>query len=167
MKVLILSDIHDHVEKLQQVIEQVTGQVERVIFCGDMCSPFTARLLAQLKLPTYACLGNNDEDQIGLTKQAGDLFDWTFLAQEYGQIQLDGKKIAFCHYPKLGQLLAQTGEFDAVFHGHTHQPYQRKVAECLLLNPGAVCGIQQGQPGQASYAVYDSASHTAEIVYLD
>lgn len=166
MKVAILSDIHDNIWNLEKVLSLLKGQVEALIYCGDFCAPFIPPKLSILDIPIYACLGNNDEDQIGLLKQGGDKFNWTFLAEEYGQIELDGEKIAFCHYPKLGELLAKSGEYDAVFHGHTHNSLNKTYGKTLLVNPGAVCGIQKGKPGVGSYAIYDTKTNTAEIVLI-
>lgn len=168
MKVLVLADIHDHIEKLQKVVDQVSGKVEVAIFCGDMVSPFTTGLLAKLDLPTYACLGNNDEDQVGMVKRGGAKFVWTHLSQEFGQIELAGNKIAFCHYPKLAELLAKTDEYDAVFFGHTHLATAKMVGKTLLLNPGAVCGINFSTAGYdpGSFALYDTDANSAEILIL-
>ena len=116
MKIAVLSDIHDHLTGLEKVLEEIKDKdIETIIFCGDMISPFTTGILAKANLPTYACLGNNDEDNIGMMKKGGDKFTWFHLSQEYGEVELDGKKIAFCHYPKLGELLAKSGEYDVVF----------------------------------------------------
>jgi uncharacterized protein len=164
MKIAVLSDSHDHVENLRMVVTEIKGKVEAVIFCGDFCAPFMPAVLKELNLPVYACPGNNDEDQIGQVLRGGDNFHWTPLANEYGEVELDGKKIAFCHYPKLGELLAGTGDYDAVFYGHTHDHRNEKVGNTLLVNPGAVCGIQKGKYGVASYAIYDTSTNTAEII---
>lgn len=166
MKIAILSDIHDHIWNLEKVLTEIDGKVEALVFCGDMVAPFTAGILGNVGLPIYACLGNNDEDHIGLLKKGGENFTWFFLSQEFGTVELDGKKIAFCHYPKLGELLAKSGEFDAVFHGHTHNSRNEMYDNCLLVNPGAICGIQNGKPGIASYAIYDTTSNTAAIIEL-
>src|SRR3989344_4618921 len=142
MRVAILADIHDHLTNLEKVLTEIKSKkIETIIFCGDLISPFTTGVLAKANLPTYACLGNNDEDHIGMMKKGGDKFTWFHLSQEYGIVELDGKKIAFCHYPKLGELLAKSGEYDAVFFGHTHEIINKIVGKTLLLNPGAVCGI--------------------------
>lgn len=162
----MLSDIHDQIVNLEKAVVQVKERCEAVIFCGDMVAPFTAKILAGTGLPTYACLGNNDEDHIGLLKMSGEKFTWWFLAQEFGEVELDGKKIAFCHYPRLGELLAKSGDYDLVCHGHTHEVRNEMIESCVLLNPGAVCGIQSGRPGIASWAVYDTESHEAEIVEI-
>lgn len=166
MRIAVLSDIHDNIWNLEKIIPDIKLNAEVVIFCGDMVAPFTAAMLATTGLETYACLGNNDEDHIGLFKQAGKQFHWTNLSQEFGEVELGGKKIAFCHYPKLGELLAETGHYDLVGFGHTHEVRNEAKGNCLLLNPGAVCGIQKGRPGSAHYAVYDTEIHTAKIVEI-
>lgn len=164
MQIAILSDIHDNIWNLEKVIAYLQGQVEAVICLGDFCSPFIPPYIAQLRVPVYSCLGNNDEDQIALLKKGSELFHWTVLGAEYGRIELDGKKIAFCHYPKLAELLARTDEHDAVFHGHDHTGYSEMHGKTLLANPGAVCGIQKGKPGQASFGIYNTQSNILEII---
>lgn len=165
MNIAVLSDIHDHIWKLEKVLKQIKERgVESIIFCGDMCAPFTAGILGSAKLPTYACLGNVDEDHIKMKERGGDKIIWTPLADEHGYIELEEKKIAYCHYPKLAELLAKSGEFDAVFHGHTHDAKNEKVDKTILVNPGAVCGIQGGIQGVASYAIYDTQTNSAEII---
>jgi putative phosphoesterase len=163
MKIAILSDSHDHIANIEKVVANLKGKVEAAIFCGDFCAPFSARKLSELKVSIYACLGNNDEDQIGLLKLGGDKFKWTFLAEEFGTAELGGKKLAFCHYPKLADLLSKTNEYDAVFFGHTHQAGMGTHGKTLLVNPGAICGIKDGKYDEATYAIYDTSSNSAEL----
>lgn len=163
MKIAILSDSHDHIANVEKVVATLKGKVEAAVFCGDFCAPFSAKKLSELAVPIYACLGNNDEDQIGLLKMGGDNFKWTFLAEEFGSVELDGKKLAFCHYPKLADLLSKTDEYDAVFFGHTHQAGMGNHGKTLILNPGAICGIKDGKYDEASFAIYDTASNAAEL----
>lgn len=138
-----------------------------MIYCGDFCSPFVPPKLASVGVPIYACLGNNDEDQIGLFKKGGKLFEWTFLAQEFGTVVLGKRRIAFCHYPELAEFLAKSGKYDAVFHGHTHVSRNEKHGKSLLLNPGAICGIQKGKSGTPSYAIYDTKTNSAEVIEIN
>ena len=91
---------------------------------------------------------------------------WVPLGKEFGEIKLGNRKIAFNHYPKLGELLAKTGDYDAVFYGHTHVAVNKKIGKTLLLNPGAVCGIQGGKPGIATYAIYDTKTNSAKILEI-
>jgi putative phosphoesterase len=167
MKVLVLSDIHDHISNLAKVVHSVEGQVESAVFCGDLCSPFSSKNLSELAIPVYCCLGNNDEDQIGLLKQGGENLHWTNLSEEFGTVELGGRKIAYCHYPRLAELLAKEGNYDAVFYGHTHFVHNEIISNSLLLNPGSVCGIQKGRTGQASYAIYDTEKNSAAIIKFE
>ncbi|MBI3397392.1 YfcE family phosphodiesterase [Candidatus Woesebacteria bacterium] len=167
MKIAILSDIHDHVWNLEKTIKLLKKEgCEEVIFCGDMCSPFTARMLMDTKLKTYTVWGNNDEDHWAMVQNAGENFFAFPLSQEFGEIEIKGRKIAFNHYPQLGKLLADTGHYDAVFHGHTHRQYHKMAGRTLLANPGAVCGIVSGTPGLASFMVYDTANNSVKLIAI-
>lgn len=103
---------------------------------------------------------------MGIQKLSDGKIVWTPLFEEYGKVELGGKKLAFCHYPKLGELLAKSGEFDAVFFGHTHQAGMGNFGKTLMLNPGALCGIKEGKYDEASYAVYDTESNSTELIIL-
>ena len=75
---------------------------------------------------------------------------------------LGGVRIAVTHYPLYGRALAATGDYAAVFSGHTHEVRQERLGDCLWLNPGEVMGWK----GPATCAVYDTATRQAEIVTL-
>lgn len=167
MKIAILSDVHDHIWNLTEAVRLLKSKnCEFVIFCGDMCAPFTAKILMDAKIKTYAVWGNNDEDHWVIVQESGDDFIAYPLAQEFGETEIDGKKIAFCHYPMLANLLSATAHYDAVFHGHTHKQYDKKIGNTLLANPGAVCGIVNGKPGLASFMVYDTSKNSVELIEI-
>ena len=167
MKIAILSDTHDHIWNLQKALQLIKEQrCQAIIHCGDFCSPFIPPHLISLKLPVYACFGNNDEDQgMMIERSQGKVRFWP-LGEEFAEVELDGKKIAFCHYPKLGELLAKTGDYHAVFHGHTHEAYQKKVGKTLLANPGSVCGIISGKSAPASFGIYDTVNNSFAHINL-
>jgi len=167
MKIVVLSDSHDNIWNLEKVIKIIKEKkCETVIFCGDLIAPFTAAILSKTDLETYLVLGNNDEDHIRMLQKGGEKFHWTGLSEEYAKLDFDGRKIAFCHYPKLGELLAKTGDYDAVFHGHTHKQYSKHKNKTLLANPGAICGIVEGKSGLASFMVYDSKENRVELIEI-
>jgi putative phosphoesterase len=168
MKIAVLSDIHDHISNLENVLKQIKKEAEAIIFCGDLISPFTTSILAKANISTYACLGNNDEDHIGMLKKGGEKFTWFHLSEEYGEVKLDNRKIAFCHYPRLAELLAKSGEYDVVFYGHTHIAKNDLIDKTLLVNPGAVCGIDFQKKGysKATYALYNTKTNSAEIIEI-
>jgi len=166
MKIAVISDSHDNIWNLEKVVKAVRGKVDLMVHCGDVIAPFSVKIIASADIPTHVVLGNNDEDHIGMIKKANEKFTWVHIGQQYGEIQPDDKKIAYCHYPRLAELLAKSGEYDAVFYGHTHKVKNEKIGMTLLLNPGAICGIDEGKPSSATYAIYDTATNTAEIVEI-
>ncbi len=166
MTVLVLSDIHDDIDRLERILADTKDTAEAIIFCGDLCAPFTAAMLAESGKPVHAVFGNCDEDQAFIIRRSEGAIDWTPIGLEFATIELGGRRIAVNHYPKLGGLLAASGDYDAVFHGHTHEARNETVGKTLLVNPGAVCGIERGKRGTASYALYDTETNTARIVEL-
>lgn len=173
MKIAILSDSHDNIWNLEKVLNQIKNNVDAIIHCGDFCAPFISAMISKLDLPIYACLGNVDGDQAGLVEMGGKNFKLSSLFGEFGQVELNGKKLAYCHYPKLAELLAKSSSFDAVFYGHTHTAKNEVLGKTLLLNPGAICGINasvvlgfEKHHKPASYAIYNSATNSAEIIEI-
>jgi putative phosphoesterase len=167
MKIAVVSDIHDHIWNLQKSIKIIKKEAcQTIIFCGDMAAPFTAGILGEVGVPVYTVWGNVDEDHWAMVKKGGENLIATPLGQEFGEVELSGKKIAYCHYPKLGELLAQTSYYDAVFHGHTHRSYQKKFTKTLLANPGAICGIVGGKEGPASFMIYDTQKNSVKLIKI-
>ncbi len=140
MNIAVVSDIHDHVWNLQKALQIIKEQkCKAIIFCGDFCAPFTAGILSESGLPIYACFGNNDEDQFAISEKLKAVQLWP-LTKEFAEMELDSRKIAFCHYPKLGKT--------------------------LLANSGSICGIISGKPAQASFGIYDTKSNNYSQVNL-
>ena len=166
MKIAVLSDTHDNIWNLKKLLKDLDEDIETIIHCGDMVAPFTTKILATADLPTYVVLGNNDEDHIGMQKKGHDKFNWVHVGQQFGEVELDKRKIAYTHYPRLGSLLADSGKYDAVFYGHTHTVENKMVKDTLLLNPGPVCGIKNTGSVEATYAIYDTGTNSAEIVEI-
>ncbi len=150
MRVAVLSDIHDNIWNLQRVLPQI-GDAGLLIFCGDLCAPFTLRAIAEgFAGPIHVTLGNNDGDVLLLTQVAAQHPNVTLVAP-FGEVEAGGRRIAFVHYPPLGEGLAALGRYDAVFVGHSHQKEVRTVGHTLLANPGEVMGRFE-----ASYGIYDT-----------
>lgn len=173
MNIAVLSDSHDHIWNLEKVVNKISGKVDAYIHCGDLIAPFIPEILKKINAPGFICLGNNDEDHIAMKNIGGDSMSWISVGQQFGEIELDGRKIAYTHYPKLGELLAKSGDYDAVFHGHTHKAANKMIGSTLLLNPGAICGItsavifgEKKKHDPASYAVYDTKTNSAEIIKI-
>lgn len=161
MKIAIVSDIHDNIWKLAEVLPEIARQqAEVLIFCGDFCAPFTLKQLAEgFNGPVHVVWGNNDGDKWLLTTIAAGAANVT-LYGELAELDVAGRKIGVNHYPAIGQRLAESGAYDLVCYGHDHQARIEQVTQTVLVNPGEV----MGRFGKSTFAVYDTETGQAELV---
>ncbi|OQY43413.1 MAG: hypothetical protein B6242_14710 [Anaerolineaceae bacterium 4572_78] len=153
MKIAVLSDIHDNIWNLEKALEKLEG-VDAMIFLGDFCAPFTLKQIADaFRGPIHCIQGNNDGDMLLLMKIADSVGNVTFY-NPLGIFEVDGKFIAFTHYPEIAEGLVATGKYSAVFYGHTHVFWHQKENDTLMVNPGEI----MGRFGSPSFGYYDTDS---------
>jgi putative phosphoesterase len=158
MLIAVLSDCHDNIWNLEKVLPRL-DKTEVVLFCGDFCAPFTLKMLAEgFPRPIHAVFGNNDGDAFLMLTVARQVGNVTFH-KPIAELELGGKRIAVAHYPELGEALALSGKYDAVFSGHNHQNQVTTVGSTLWGNPGEV----MGRFGKPSFGMYDTATGQFEI----
>ncbi len=157
MKIAVLSDSHDRIENLQKAIDIIIEEAEVLIHCGDYCAPFMIKELARFKGEIHGVFGNVDGD-IYLMMKFGREIPRLKLYHPLGEISPDDKKIAFVHYPQIARGLAATGDYDAVFYGHTHQFKNEKIGRTLFINVGEI----MGKNSAPSFVIYDTASNLVE-----
>lgn len=167
MKIAILSDIHDNLENLNKALTYLrANSIEEIIFCGDFCSPFSAKLLSEFPGKVHAIFGNNDGDKFLILEKTKTNHKFKLYGEYIGDLdntlEIDGKKIGVSHYPFYAKTMAKTGWYDCVFYGHNHIADKQKFGHCLLLNPGSL-----GLGKDASFAVYDTQLHGSEIMILN
>lgn len=91
----------------------------------------------------------------------------------FREIQFDGKKVLLVHGspwdPLNGYIYSSTDlsnfmnlPYHAVFMGHTHQPFSRKIKTTLVVNVGS-CGLPRDQGNLSSCAIFDTKKGRAEI----
>ncbi len=163
MKIAILSDVHDNVWRLKDVLDDVeaTG-AQMLIFCGDLCAPFTLKQIGEgFAGAVHVVLGNNDGDVLLLSQVAASLDNVT-LHGPFAVLEVDGRRIAVNHYPIIARDQALCGRYDLVCHGHDHRAKVERVGDALLLDPGEV----MGRLGKSTYALYETTSGEAEIKEL-
>lgn len=160
MKIAILSDVHDNIWKLAEVLEQIKGSgAQSLIFCGDLCAPFTLAQIGQnFAGPVHVVLGNNDGDPLLLAKIAAGLDNVTLYGL-FAYLEFDGRTVTVVHYPPIALDQARSGQYDVVCYGHDHTAHVERIGETLLINPGEV----MGRFGTSTYALYDTRSSTADI----
>ena len=155
MKVLVLSDIHDHLTNLAWALSEAKKRnVDEVWSLGDTVSPFTLRALGeQSPAPVVAIFGNNEGDRARLAMVAQRLSGkLTLFPRDVAEVQRDGSWFFLSHYPDLAEDAALSGKYSAVFHGHTHQQRKETINGTLLVNPGEIAGVRSGK---VSCAVVD------------
>ena len=162
MLVGVFSDVHDNLANLRQALSIfIERGVEALIFCGDFCSPIPSRVMGEgFAGNIHVVFGNGDGDRFAISKVAATQYPNLKLHGEYAELDFDGVKIAVTHYPFYARALARTGDYQAVFSGHTHVQHEERLGECLWLNPGEILGWH----GQATCAIYNTATNSAEIV---
>lgn len=160
MHVAILSDIHDNIWKLAQVLDDIDrAGAGALIFCGDLCAPFTLKQIGEgFHGPVHVVQGNNDGDMLLLSRVAHTLNNVT-LHGPFAYLELDGRQVAINHYPEIARDQALTGRYDLVCHGHDHEAHIEQVGQALLVNPGEV----MGRFGRSTYALYDTRTGSAEL----
>lgn len=159
MLIGIISDTHDNMDQLRKAVGLFNKRkVEHVIHAGDYTSPFTFRVLKELKCDLTGIFGNNDGDKLLLQKMAGErIFNQPHI------FELNGKKIIVIHEHHIVDALADSGHYDIVIYGHTHKSEIRNVRDTLIINPGEAGSWLYGK---STVALLDLSNMKAEIINL-
>ena len=158
MRVAVVSDSHDNLEKIRKMTEIVNGEgVELLIHCGDFVSPFAVKeLLNRIKCDFFGVFGNNDGEIAGLLKVSGGVIEKPPAVK-----LIDGQRFAVMHEPLFVDSLAKSANYDFILYGHTHEIDTRIVDGCRVVNPGELCGYLTGK---STFAILDTQKLTVEIV---
>jgi putative phosphoesterase len=160
MRIGIVSDTHDRRAALEWALAELRRRgVTTVLHCGDIESPAMVELFAGLT--THFVFGNCDDDRDGLRSAVAALGGT--LHEPFGHLELAGRQLAFLHGDdqRLRRDLENSKLFDYLFHGHTHQPEDRRVGPTRVINPGA---LHRARP--RTFAVLDLADGRLETVAL-
>jgi putative phosphoesterase len=162
MKIAILSDIHDNIWKLADLLADIERLgAEVLICCGDLCAPFTLKQIGDaFSGPVHVVRGNNDGDMMLLSRIASGFDHVTLYSNPFAYLMLDGCKVAVNHYPEIARDQALSGQYDMVCHGHDHTAHVERIGDTVLVNPGEV----MGRLGRSTYALYDTEGRQAEII---
>jgi len=91
------------------------------------------------------------------------LFKNVKIYEEFGEIKIGVKKIAFCHFPEVAAELVKKQKYNFVFYGHNHKPWLEQVDKTKLVNPGNLAGIFY----KATFAIYDTRTDKLELKILE
>lgn len=140
MQVAIISDIHDNIPNLKKVLDYcVSSNIQKIICCGDLASLETLDFLNDnFAGEIFYTFGNMDNDFLKNYPFANEQYKKTKIFKNFGEAEIDGKRVAFIHFPKEAKELCKSGKYKVVFYGHTHKPFEEIVNSCKMLNPGNV-----------------------------
>lgn len=133
MKIAIISDIHANIHALEAVWEDLKKQRPDKVYClGDLVGygaypNEVVTFIRERAIPTV--MGNYDEG-VGYEYLYEDRPDATF------------------------ERIAKLAGTKVVLFGHTHLPYQKRVANTLFINTGSVGKPKDGDP-RAGYVTLE------------
>jgi putative phosphoesterase len=136
MKIAIVSDTHSRYHTVEAALKLIEERgVELVLHCGDIDDADTVWLFPGT---THFVFGNCDTERASVRQAVYGI--GATLHEPFGQLELDGVKLAFVHGDDSGLLrqLIDGGEYAYVFHGHTHQRRDERVGPTRVINPGAL-----------------------------
>ncbi len=160
-----VSDSHDNIALIEKAVQLLNEQkVGLVLHAGDYVSPFTIAHFKKLNCNFIGVFGNNDGDHQLLTKRFNETTNCV-IRNRFTQVTIEDYRIALLHGDEneLLDTLIDTGYFDAVIHGHSHNKGIEQKGKTLVINPGELCGYLTGK---ASFALLETVRSEARIVDL-
>jgi putative phosphoesterase len=159
MRIGILSDTHDQVERTARAVRRLMeAGAECLIHCGDLTRPDVVYELAPR--PSYFVFGNNDYDEEPL-RQAAVLVGGVCLGRA-GQVELAGKRVAVTHGDSLREIRRLVASKpDYLLYGHSHVPADERDGPTRWINPGAL-----HRAASWTVAVLDLDTDTLELLTI-
>ena len=181
MKIVIISDVHNNILNLEKVLSYCKkNKIKKIICCGDLASKETLDFLCDNFVgKIYYTFGNMDEGQLEIELLQGEepntfnknkvvknkivFYKNAEVFQDFGEVKIENKKIAFVHFPDIAEKLCQSGKYKFVFYGHTHKPWEELNGGCKMLNPGNVAN----QIYRPTFAVWDINKNNFKLIEIN
>ena len=161
MKIAIVADTHNNWANFEKAIKWITKEkIQVILHCGDICNQETIDDAKKLFSGPPSAKGSGGAKEIYFVKGNGD---WGVDVPDFLELEIGGKKIGLVHFPNEAKKMSQSKKFDMVFYGHTHRPWDEKVGECHMINPGELAG----QFYKPTFAVYDTDTGKLELKILE
>lgn len=152
MKVLIVSDVHGHIDALQTILDR-HHDVDACLSSGDQELP-----QSWLDKNTIQAVYGNAYQDSGQAMIQTVFNDWRVVMVHGHQHQLHRGDHGLAH------LMAQT-QADIIVHGHTHVLRLTQTGKGYLLNPGAVSHSRSSFP--SSYVMIDFVKEAAIVSFYE
>ncbi|MXR53099.1 YfcE family phosphodiesterase [Halovenus sp. WSH3] len=161
MRVGIVSDTHDNQDVIESAVELFTGDVDAVVHCGDVIAPFSVSKF-NADFDFYAVRGNND----GEWALQDAVRNFGAYLGEMGELSLGGERVAVYHGTSnpIIEALVDSGSYDYVLHGHTHNRVHEERDGTVRINPGGI-GTESSESEPPAGVVLDT--ETGDVTFHD
>ena len=150
MKIAVVSDTHNNWANFEKAIKWINGEkISLILHCGDIQS--------------REIIDDAQKLFNGEIKFVKGNADWELDLPEKMEVEFNNKEIAFTHFPDLAKKMAQSGKYDLIFYGHSHRPWDEKIGDSHMVNPGELAG----QFYKPTFAVYDTIKGKLELKILE
>lgn len=164
MLVGIVSDTHDNGDRVEAAVDHFRDRdVDVVVHCGDFVAPFAATPFDPAEAGTdwavHAVRGNND----GEWALADAVGAFGTYHGEFAHLDLDGLDVAVSHGTSeaIVDALVDSGSYDYVLRGHTHERTHENRDGTVHVNPGGIAIPPAPEP--FSVATLDTG--TGEVAF--
>lgn len=143
MIVGILSDTHDQQASIQRALAAIDQhRPVMLFFCGDATQVESVQWFSEY--PLIYTFGNCDLLKEEIQSFIKALNKENFAGDSY-QGEVFGKKIGMIHgdMEKALTEMVNSGQFDYIFTGHTHQRMDKRIGRTRVINPGALGGLKK------------------------
>ncbi len=161
-----VSDSHDNLPLIEKTVQILNNhKVDLVLHAGDFVAPFTIVRFNKLNCPLIGVFGNNDGDHELLKLRFSETKNCT-VHDRFAEITVEGYRVALLHGHESDLLAAiiNSGYFDCVVHGHSHNADIERKGKTLVVNPGELCGYLTNKP---SIALIDTEKKEAIHLMLN
>lgn len=165
MKIAIISDTHDNLENLIKALTLINKEkVSALIHCGDVTSIDALKLILQnFKKNIYLSLGNGDNENIFFDFLKQNKNFNLIIFKKFGEFIIDNLKFGISHFPEEVKKGVYNDNFDFCFYGHIHRPWQEKIGNTLILNPGNLAGIFY----RSTFAILDTKTLDTKLIIVN
>lgn len=159
----LLSDTHDNEKRTARAVALLEQSgAEALLHAGDVTSPhILADHLAGWR--AWVAVGNMDRNPSAL-RDAGRGANPVVAVDRVHEIEAGPARVGLVHGDDRGRLegMVNSGRFDLVVHGHTHEFRDDRVGSTRVVNPGAV-----HRTSEPSVCLYDPADDALDRLPLE